>query len=286
MSWGTRVFGKTAVVTACALAAAGGSAAATASAAAFAGERNLPAPSPASRFTAGIAQDDSYNWSGYAQTAAKGTFYSVKDTWIVPKVNTAVSGNQYSADWVGVGGFNDGTLVQAGTEADNIGGKAEYLAWTEILPEAENPLSLPVHPGDKITTSVREGKPGKWTMTVTDVTTKQKGTRTAAYAGSSHASVESIHERPCITAPCSSVSDLAKLTQTTNVTFDPGRYGTVSGGLANTPLMTLATGATLHQVFMVNNAGSAIIASPSAVDKDSDGFTLADGNVEPAPPKS
>jgi len=274
------------VATACAAAAAGAMATATAAAATSAGARNLAAPAPLSRSPFGAEQNGSYNWSGYAQTAAAGTYRSLVDTWIVPTVNTSLAGNQYSSDWVGIGGFSDGALVQAGTEADNFGGTAFYRAWTEILPEAENPLSLVVHPGDKITTTVKETKAGKWTMTVTDVTTKQKGSRTAAYSGASHTSAESIHERPCIMAPCNATADLAELAQTTNVTFDPGKYGIVVGGAPKTPLMSLAAGATLHQIFMLDNAGSATIAAPSQPDKDSDGFALADGSVEPAPPKS
>jgi hypothetical protein len=37
---------------------------------------------------------------------------------------------------------------------------------------------------------------------------------------------------------------------------------------------------------MVNNAGTATIASPSGPDSDSDGFAVADGSKAPAPPKS
>ena len=288
----TLVFSRIVVAAVCAAAAVTASAASTAMAAVSgvdqsAAGANLPAPFPArERAIGGVEKLGSFNWSGYAQGAAAGTFFAVSDTWIVPTVNTSVPGTQYSFDWVGIGGLSDGTLVQAGTEADNLGGTAFYRAWTEILPEPENPLTLVVHPGDKITTTVRETKPGKWTMTVADKTTKAKAKRTALYAGSSHASVESIHERPCIIAPCNAVSDLAELAQTTNVTFDPGKYSAASGVNAKTPLLSPATGATLYQMFMVNNAESAIIASPSLSDTDSDGFTVADGSVEPAPPGS
>ena len=257
---------------------------------ASAGGRALLAPVPGggsqeAHSVRGFSQIGSYNWSGWAQGSANGTYKSVVDTWQVPTVNTGVSGDQYSSDWVGIGGLNDGSLVQAGTEADNFGGTAFYQAWTEVLPAAEDPLTLVVHPGDKITTTVKLSK-GKWHMTVKDVTTGQKGRRTvsAAAAGSSEASVEAIHERPCIADGCLSVDDLANLTQTTNVTFDPGKYGHTAK--PKTPLMNPAAGATVDQVFMVNNAGTAFIASPSNPDSDNDGFTVADGNVQPSPPSS
>lgn len=255
--------------------------------------RDLPAPlGPVSRLPSvieGTTQVGSLNWSGYAQVAAAGTFRALTDTWVVPTVNTAIAGNQFSSDWVGIGGVNDGTLVQAGTEGDNLGGTPLYRAWTEILPEPENPLTLTVKPGDKITTTVKETKPGVWKLSVADKTTKKTASRTIAYAGSSHASIESIHERPCIMAPCNTVEDLATLATTTNVTFDPGKYGITVGGAPKTPLMTLAAGASLDQIFMINNEQTELIASPSAPDADKagpDGFTVADGSVSPPPPKS
>jgi hypothetical protein len=233
----------------------------------------------------GISQLDSFNWSGFAQGAANGTYKSVVDTWKVPTVNTAVSGSQFSSDWVGIGGLNDGTLVQAGTEADNQNGHAFYQAWTEVLPAAEDPLTLAVHPGDKIKTTVSFAAK-KWTMTVDDVTTGKSQSRTASKAavGSSEASVEAIHERPCIADGCTSVNDLANLTQTTNVTFNPGKFGTTA--TPSTPLMTPASGATVDQIFMINNAQTAVIASPSNPSSNHKGFTVADGSTQPPPPSS
>jgi hypothetical protein len=252
--------------------------------AAGAGGRAILAPLPGGQAHAvhGFSQLGSYNWSGWAQGAPSGTYKSVTDTWIVPTVNTSLSGDQYSSDWVGIGGLNDSTLVQAGTEADNIGGTAFYQAWTEVLPAPENPLTLTVHPGDKITTTIKfTAKSASWKMTVKDVTTHKTGKRTVSQgvAGSTEASAEAIHERPCIADGCTSVSDLANLTQTTNVTFDPGKWGTTS-------LMTPAPGATVDQISMVNNADTAVIASPSNPDADNDGFTVADGSVQPPPPAS
>ena len=233
----------------------------------------------------GFSQIGSFNWSGWAQGAPNKTYKSVVDTWKVPTVNTGLSGNQYSSDWVGIGGLNDGTLVQAGTEADNFGGTAFYQAWTEVLPAPENPLKLTVHPGDTITTSVVFASK-VWTMTVTDVTTGKSKHRTASKSavGSSEASVEAIHERPCIADGCTSVNDLANLTKTNNVTFDPGLYG--HSATPTTPLMNPAPGATVDQIFMLNNADTATIAAPSNPDSDNDGFTVAYGSTQPPPPSS
>jgi hypothetical protein len=227
-------------------------------------------------------QIGSFNWSGYALTG--GTFHGVVDTWKVPTVDTAVSGDQFSSDWVGVGGFEDATLVQAGTEADNFGGKASYGAWTEILPAAEDPLTLAIHPGDTIKTTVEEIRKNVWSMTVDDETTKQSQGRTVEYSGSSHASVETIHERPCIADGCETVEDLATLTDTTNVTFDPGGYSTKAGKTPKTALLKAKKHESLFQIFMLNNAGSEAIAAPSLPDSKLKGFTVAFGPTSPPPP--
>ncbi len=229
-------------------------------------------------------QVGSYNWSGYALTG--GSFHSVVDTWKVPTVDTALSGHQYSSDWVGIGGWSDGTLVQAGTEADNVNGKATYGAWTEILPAAEDPLTLAIHAGDTITTTVEEISANVWEMKVADETTHQTQERTVSYSGSSHGSVEAVHERPCIADGCESVSDFATLTDTTNVMFDPGKYGTKAGKAPKKRLLKPSKKQTLYQVFMVNNEGTSIIASPSLPDADKDGFSLAYGPTSPPPPSS
>jgi hypothetical protein len=242
------------------------------------------APSPLTTSQQQTEQVGSFNWSGYALTG--GPFHGVVDTWQVPTVDTSLSGDQYSSDWVGIGGFGDGTLVQAGTEADNFGGTAAYGAWTEILPASEDPLALSIHPGDTITTTVEESSANVWRMTVDDVTTSQSQSRTIPYGGSSHASVEAVHERPCIADGCTSVNDLANLTDTTNVTFDPGRYSTKARKRPTKALLKPKRHDTLYQVFMINNAETAVIASPSLPDFDKDGFAMAYGATSPPPPSS
>lgn len=250
--------------------------------------RMLPAPGRSVRSVHGYTMTGSYNWSGYAQsTATEGEFTAVQDTWTVPTVNTSLSGNQYSSDWVGIGGFSDSTLVQAGTEADNIGGTAVYDAWTEILPAAEVVIpGLTIHPGDRIKTIVKETSPGVWKMKVKDLTTGQHGGKTVDYSSSGE-SVEAIHERPCIADGCTSTSDLATLSETNNVTFDPGKYSVSGAGTpVYKPLLKTAAGATVYQMWMVNDADTAYIAATSNPDSDNDGFTVAYGSTQPSPPAS
>jgi hypothetical protein len=245
----------------------------------------LPAPAVPSAPVAAVAgatQVDSANWSGYAQSGkTKGKFKAVKDYWTVPTVNTAQSGKQYSSDWVGIGGYSENTLVQDGTEADNAGGTAKYDAWTEILPAPEVVIpGLTIRPGDKMEGLVEETSAGVWNMTVFDLTTGASGGRTVSY-NSSGQSVEAIHERPQVGGV------LATLAKTPNVTFDPGSFSIASPGTQTwKPLLKPASGATLNEIFMTNNNGTAVIAAPSRPDSDNDGFAVAYGSTSPPPPKS
>ena len=50
--------------------------------------------------------------------------------------------------------------------------------------------------------------------------------------------------------------------------------------------MNTASGATVYQIFMVNNADTKIIASPSVPDSDNDGFAVTDTATSPPPPSS
>ena len=89
----------------------------------------------------------SSNWSGYALLAASAgqSFYRVSGRWTLPTVKqapgTCSGGWDYSSQWVGLGGFNDAYLLQAGSAANvfcDIGQSVtEYFPWIEWLPQSE-----------------------------------------------------------------------------------------------------------------------------------------------------
>lgn len=245
------------------------------------GGQNIPAPTPPGVYppaVAGTVKNYSLNWSGFAQTGPQNSFKAVEDTWTVPTVNTTATGNQYSADWVGIGGFSDSSLVQDGTEADNVNGTARYDAWTEILPANEVVLKgLAISPGDMIKATVVETSTNRWSMTVDDLTTGQSGNRTVSY-DSSGASAEAVHERPEVG------QGLSTLAQTNNITFTPGESSIAPVGTpAYEPVLKAIAGGKLYQMFMENRADK-IIASPSVATPNRDGFAVADGSTSPPAP--
>src|SRR5713226_10107549 len=79
----------------------------------------------------------STNWSGYAVTGSKGSVTDAKGSWTVPAiVGSCPSTNQYSSFWVGIDGFNSGSVEQTGTDSDCQNGQPVYYAWFEFYPHA------------------------------------------------------------------------------------------------------------------------------------------------------
>lgn len=248
----------------------------------------IPAPIPprVAPFGSGVGSA-AENWSGYAQSGARGTYSAIKGSFNVPTVSTSSSGQQFSSAWLGIGGDTDSTLIQAGIEEDNLGGTALYSAWTEVLPQAEHPLRMTINPGDTITVTIVESAKNAWKITVADVSTGATASRKVRYK-SSGASAEAILERPCIQSPCNTVADLASLAPTTPVTFDLLMTATSrpSSSPSYAPFMVSPGSATLQDIVMLANNGSTVIATPSDADSDGDGFVAADGSSVPSAPSS
>jgi hypothetical protein len=262
-------------------AALGTSSLGSASAASGGGEFHaprIPGPAPAPtrtpnfvpEATPAIREWTSLNWSGYAVTGTRIT--NVVGTWRVPVVETPtkkaeLKKNAYSSSWVGIDGYNNDDLIQAGTEQDWLHGTKFYQAWWEILPAAETPITtIAVHPGDAMVVSIAEGASARWTITLTDTTTHQSFTITRTYDGP-RTSAEWIQEAPTIGRK------VANLAADTNVIFD---LGSVNG--ANPGLTTDDAGAMYK--------GETRISTPSAPNPDRNGFAVAFGSTAPAAPSS
>jgi len=246
------------------------------------------------------------NWSGYAvANYASGTLYtSVQATWTVPKVSyqspppvchtvtfgrrtqqectSATPSAEYSASWVGIGGFCenascssvDNTLIQLGTEQDvSSRGVTDYYAWIETLPEAEEPIcsggrmkcSYPVEPGDSITATLTcesncssPGATQSWRLSLADATEDWTYSTTVNYA-STLLSAEWIQEAP------SSSGGVLALADYGTATF------THTGGFAGTSGVTLAS----NGIVMVDPYGETSV--PSSPDP-ADDFSACWGN--------
>ena len=206
----------------------------------------------------------SSNWSGYAKT---GTFTRATGSWVVPAAGPTHNAT-YSSAWVGIDGFNNGSLIQTGTESDYYNGSAHYAAWWEILPAPETVIpSITVHPGDHMSASITKGTGSTWTISITNTTRNQSFSIQRTYTGPG-TSVEWVEEAPTVGGH---IATLAHYTSPD--TFDPG---TANGG---NPGLTAADGGVMIQKHRQ-------VSTPSVPDGDTDGFNMAYGSSAPAPPAS
>src|SRR5262249_46533235 len=107
--------------------------------------------------TAGLTQSTSFNWSGYVDDNSTGkTYSSVAGTWKQPKVTCPTDENRIAVWWIGLDGWNSGTVEQDGTLAWCFQGNASYWTWWEMYPTNQIQIvGSSVAPGDTIVTSVK-----------------------------------------------------------------------------------------------------------------------------------
>jgi hypothetical protein len=219
----------------------------------------------------------SSNWSGYALVTASGgqPLYKVSGHWTVPTVKqapgTCSSGWDYSSQWVGIDGFNNADLLQAGSAANvfcDIGQSVtEYFPWVEWLPASELVLYksaatetlYPFAPGDYLivtvwATNFTGGASTTGNLSFADVTQGWSIALTfsAASLGGSQVvghSVEWIVERTEVDGALATLPDYvanpwfsAQATDMAAVTYAPGNAHT----------------ATVYSVTMLDNSNSPV----------------------------
>ena len=125
------------------------------------------------------ANVSSGNWSGLAQVGA--TYTAVSASWTVPNLQSTPS-PAVSSSWIGIDGFSNQNLIQAGTEQDVSGGVGSYYAWWEILPAPETEIGG-VSPGDHMSASIFKVSGSTWTIDISDLTSSQNFSQNFTYSG-------------------------------------------------------------------------------------------------------
>lgn len=229
--------------------------------------------------------NQSSNWFGYdlgSLERGDTLFNSITGDWTVPTVSQHTTGqDEYSSDWIGIGGgcvdagcsVGDETLIQTGTEQDvSATGQASYSAWWELVPDPSMAISMTVEPGDHIHAAIAEvvADSDVWTITLQDVTRNETFTQTVPYS-STHATAEWIEETPLIlgTSP-----GLASLPNLTSPMFDGA---TVNGRPASLKPS--------EEIELTDSNGS-VIGTPSAPDPEADGFNACTWATTCAAPTS
>jgi hypothetical protein len=249
----------------------------------------------------GVVANCSPNWSGYVLQSGK-PFTGVSAQWTVPTV-ASNSPNGMSSTWVGIDGYSDNPVLQAGTEQD-MGPwyapftGAVYYAWYELFPASQQAITPyrefgrlagsatdnKLEPGDVIQVSITPvpGGPvpvadtsGKWLIKFTDQTQKWSYSTTQTYTGPL-SSAEWIEEA---TSGKSGVSTLANYG---SVLFDFQDQVSIGGGPMGSPQFTTADEVSLNQKGVTGD-----YSTPSDPDADLDGFFVAYSQAVPnhsAPP--
>jgi hypothetical protein len=189
------------------------------------------------------------NWSGYAASGT--TFSSVSASWVVPTV-TCTSGNQYSSSWVGLDGYNSGTVEQIGTDSDCASGAPSYYPWFEMYPNASYLIARTVLPGDQMNASVTATTATTFALTIADATQGWSRTLNRTLASAQLSSAEIIEEAPC----CNGTGGILPLANFgvinfTNADANGQRIGTLThqrinmaaGGVMKATTSALAQGA-------------------------------------------
>ena len=173
------------------------------------------------------------HWSGYIiglgdlQNKSEGVS-SITGTWIVPEIKYSEN-NTYSSVWVGVGGYGETSLIQAGTEQHCENGRITYFAWYELLPATITTITtVEISPGDQITTSITlvDHAKNSWLITLVDQTTGESFQKTVTY-DSTRQTAEWIVERPTVNNQISTLANFNQATLTDCSTTINGVTGSI-----------------------------------------------------------
>jgi hypothetical protein len=220
----------------------------------------------------------STNWSGYVanlSSQAPNSVTAVSGSWVVPTVTGSRHGSSYSSVWVGIDGYSDSTVEQAGTEQDVINGVPQYRAWWEMyssgLQQPEQVISMTIQPGDKITASVQYAGSGNFVLTIKDTTrnelfTTTKNTTTTQSPTAQRSSAEWIVEAPGVGGRQASLANFGSVTfSNASATIDPGT-GQVTGPISDPAWQN-------EVIDMVTNYGT-LLDSTSSLDSTGTQFTV------------
>lgn len=205
----------------------------------------------------------SSNWSGYV--AESGPFAEVTGTFSVPSLDSGEPSTDAMAEWVGIDGDGNTSLIQAGIdELPNPNNASQFfiVPWWEILPAAQTDITtVSVSAGDQVTVTIDQISGTEWSITLTDDTNGQSFTTVQTYTGPG-ASAEWIVEAPYN----SNGNQFTLAPYTPVVNFSD---------LGSTPV-----GSTEQEIIMVQANNQ--VSTPSAL--SSNGFNVAYGSVAPAAP--
>ncbi len=209
----------------------------------------------------------SQDWSGYSVASdfvnPKPVVVGVSGSWAVPRVIVSLD-DRFSAVWIGIGGeFDEGTLIQTGTEEDSLNLTESYSVWYELLPNDSVTIStMNVSSGDNISASINlvDSATNTWTIKINDVSTGQSYNENFVY-DCSKLSAEWIVERPTVDQTIATLADIGSVT----FTDATATFNNTTGRISDFPSA---------QIVMVDRLNNEL-TSVSSLNSDGSGFTVA-----------
>jgi hypothetical protein len=222
-----------------------------------------------------VSEIGSYNWSGFADVPTDTTpVTQVSARWTIPQVNclTGRYENQdlFLAQWVGLDGFNDGTVEQLGTATQCYEGVEYYYDWYEMFPGGtveegttaciNNNVDCP-RPGDQVQASVvstPDGANNDYTLSLRDFSQPSESFSVSASCAATtclNSSAEWIVERPAFDLPFGfQILPQADYGQTsfTNSTVTYGGHQTTIDGFNGT----------VYDMAMIDDSASYFLSCP------------------------
>jgi hypothetical protein len=228
---------------------------------------NIPGPLETFYKSARSLVQSSTNWAGYVGVSnlaqpARNSINTVTGSWIAPTITSSLT-DTYSALWIGIDGFSNGTVEQIGTAHDCINGIVHHYAWFEMYPNKSFAINgFPVQTGDSLSASIVYTQNGIFIMTIYNNTRHTYVTIPTSYTTALNAqrsSAEWIVEAPYLKA-------VLPLSHFDTVHFT-NCSATVHG--VSTPLGALP----VIELIMTDRQGN-LKAIPSALFADKKSFTV------------
>ncbi len=228
---------------------------------------NIPGPIESMYKSARSLVQSSTNWAGYVGVSnlaqpARNSINTVIGSWVAPTITRSLA-DTYSALWIGIDGFSNGTVEQMGTAHDCINGIVHHYAWFEMYPNKSFAINgFPVQTGDSLSATITYTQNGIFIMTIYNNTHHTFVTIPTSYTTALNAqrsSAEWIVEAPYL-------KTVLPLSHFDTVHFT-NCIATVNG--ASTPLGTMP----VIELIMTDRSGN-IKAMPSALSPDKKSFTV------------
>ncbi len=207
---------------------------------------------------------NSRNWSGYVlANNAPYTYSAVSATFNVPSsIGCSSSGSSMMAEWVGLGGWDTTSIIQAGVNcgADSTGQVSES-GWYELFPAGSVSIPLNVNFGDTVTISIANTTGNDWTISLNDATTGSKYSTTVFYdAYGSNDSAEWIVEAPTLGNYLTALAPFSPAVTFTNLSWTSTAP---SGDTSSAYAINIASNGTTYDTTSVDTTNRNIVVTHS-----------------------